>query len=236
MNNRIEFEVYGKKALFTDPLTKPTGEKASYPVPTYSAMVGICERIFWKPAISYRLLKVRVMNEIIRDRTPVIYPDLMSGSANPARIMGEEQYLVNPRYQVLAEFFPNPTYSEKRGFDGYNTAKYQRQIQSYLARGGKMPVYLGTTDCEAFVESCKFGEGEGFYDQTDKIDFGRMFLGFTYPDVNESDYIKSVMGSLTMRRGIIDMPDIVKAKEEDTLLVRKAEPKEFINNRKEGEE
>ena len=34
-SNSIEFKVYGKYALFTDPLTKTGGEKFTYRVPTY---------------------------------------------------------------------------------------------------------------------------------------------------------------------------------------------------------
>lgn len=36
--NSITYKVYGKNALFTDPLTKTGGEKMSYQVPTYQAL------------------------------------------------------------------------------------------------------------------------------------------------------------------------------------------------------
>ena len=35
MLNQIEFKVYGKYALFSDPLTRIGGEKCSYQIPTY---------------------------------------------------------------------------------------------------------------------------------------------------------------------------------------------------------
>ena len=35
MRNAIEFQVYGRMALFTDPITKIGGERSSYAVPTY---------------------------------------------------------------------------------------------------------------------------------------------------------------------------------------------------------
>lgn len=47
--NSIEFKVYGRYALFTDPLTKTGGEKYTYQIPTYQALKGICESIYWKP-------------------------------------------------------------------------------------------------------------------------------------------------------------------------------------------
>ncbi len=40
MDNIVEFKVYGKTALFTDPLTKIGGEKCSYHLPTYEALKG----------------------------------------------------------------------------------------------------------------------------------------------------------------------------------------------------
>ena len=41
IRNQIEFRVYGKYALFSDPITRMGGEKLSYPVPTYQALKGI---------------------------------------------------------------------------------------------------------------------------------------------------------------------------------------------------
>ena len=38
MDNKVNFKVYGKFALFTDPLTKIGGEKCSYQIPTYQAL------------------------------------------------------------------------------------------------------------------------------------------------------------------------------------------------------
>ena len=51
MRNAIEFQVYGRMALFTDPITKIGGERSSYAVPTYQTLKGITESIYWKPTI-----------------------------------------------------------------------------------------------------------------------------------------------------------------------------------------
>ena len=37
-DNSIEFKVYGKKALFSEPITRTGGEKSTYLVPTYQAL------------------------------------------------------------------------------------------------------------------------------------------------------------------------------------------------------
>lgn len=39
--NIIEYTVFGRYALFTDPLSKTGGEKCSYQIPTYQALKGI---------------------------------------------------------------------------------------------------------------------------------------------------------------------------------------------------
>lgn len=64
MKNEIQFEVFGDYALFTDPLTKIGGEKLSYSVPTYQALKGIVESIYWKPTIIFTIDKLRVMKPI----------------------------------------------------------------------------------------------------------------------------------------------------------------------------
>lgn len=64
MRNQIEFEVSGNYALFTDPLTKLGGEKLSYQIPTYQALKGIVESIYWKPTLIWIIDEVRIMNPI----------------------------------------------------------------------------------------------------------------------------------------------------------------------------
>ncbi len=62
--NEITFKVSGRRALFTDPLTKTGGEKFSYPLPTYQALKGITESIYWKPTFIWVIDHVRIMNKI----------------------------------------------------------------------------------------------------------------------------------------------------------------------------
>lgn len=61
IRNQIEFKVWGKYALFSDPVTRMGGEKLSYPIPTYQALKGITESIYWRPSniptcIIYKIL------------------------------------------------------------------------------------------------------------------------------------------------------------------------------------
>ena len=51
MKNDISFTVYGRQALFSDPITRVGGEKCSYHIPTYEALKGIAKSIYWKPTL-----------------------------------------------------------------------------------------------------------------------------------------------------------------------------------------
>lgn len=44
--NSIEFRLWGRYALFTDPLTRVGGEKFSYHIPTYEALKEVAKSIY----------------------------------------------------------------------------------------------------------------------------------------------------------------------------------------------
>ena len=62
--NSIEYRLWGNYALFTDPVTKIGGEKSTYHIPTYEAIKGITQSIYWKPTIIWFIDKIRVMKKI----------------------------------------------------------------------------------------------------------------------------------------------------------------------------
>ena len=64
IRNQIEYCVSGRYALFSDPITRMGGEKFTYMIPTYQALKGITESIYWKPSIIWIVDEVRVMNPI----------------------------------------------------------------------------------------------------------------------------------------------------------------------------
>lgn len=42
---------------------------------------------------------------------------------------------------------------------------------------------MGTRECQAFVEPCEFGIGEGYYDMmTGEVSYGFMYHGITYAE------------------------------------------------------
>lgn len=189
MDNIVEFKVYGKYALFTDPLTKIGGEKCSYQIPTYEALKGILSSVYWKPTIIWIIDKVRVV-KAIRTQTQNIRPLIYGGIYPSAKRSGKKQepfntlsiytYLFNVEYQVQAHFEWN-LHRDDLAKDR-NENKHYFIAKRMIERGGRRDVFLGTRECQAYVEPCRFGEGAGFYDNYGKLAFDLMFHGFDYPD------------------------------------------------------
>lgn len=52
-----------------------------------------------------------------------------------------------------------------------------------IERGGRRDIFLGTRECQGYVEPCEFGKGKGFYDEVPgELAFGFMYHGITYAD------------------------------------------------------
>lgn len=209
MRNQIEFEVYGNYALFTDPLTKIGGEKFSYQVPTYQALKGIVESIYWKPTLIWYVDEVRIMNAI-QTESKGMRPIEYSGG----NTLAYYTYLKDVRYRVKAHFEFNP-YREDLAGDR-NEGKHFSICKRALQAGGRRDIFLGTRECQGYVESCAFDEGEGFYDQTPEIDFGIMVHGINYPDETGRQERETRLWRAKMQRGIIRF-----IRPEECTLIRK---------------
>ncbi len=181
VRNQIEFKVYGQYALFSDPITRMGGEKLSYPVPTYQALKGITESIYWKPSICYIVDEVCVMNPIrmeSKNIRPISYE-------KPQNTLSVYTYLVKPTYLVRAHFVANPYRTEPDIIvDGQNEHKHHNIARRMVQRGGRRDIFLGTRECQGYVEPCDFDEEKqhSYYVGRGEIDFGVMFHGFDYPD------------------------------------------------------
>lgn len=202
MRNSIYFKVYGDYALFTDPLTKLGGEKSSYQVPTYQALKGIVESIYWKPSIMIIVDKVRIMKPIQMESKgvrPINY-----GRGNT---LAYYTYLRDVSYQVAAHFEFNPHRPDLK--HDHNEHKHHNMMKRALKRGGRRDVFLGTRECQAYVEPVEFGAGEGYYDDVDEIHFGTMVHGFNYPDETGKDELEVRLWNPVMQNGVIhfDRPE-----------------------------
>ena len=174
--NTIEYEVYGANALFADPVMRVGGEKTSYHIPTYEALKGITESIYWKPTIIWIIDAVRIMNSI-QTETKGIRPV----SYNGGNELAYYTYLKDVRYQVRAHFEMNENHLEL--VEDRNENKHHNIAKRMVQRGGRRDIFLGTRECQAFVEPCVFGEGESYYDtMPGEIDYGFMYHGITYAE------------------------------------------------------
>ena len=197
--NSIEFKVWGRYALFTDPLTKVGGEKCSYHVPTYEALKGVAKSIYWKPTLIWVVDSVRVMKRI-RTQTKGTKPLEFSGG-NSLAIYA---FLADVEYQVRAHFEWNEQRAELQQ-DRVEGKHYAIACRT-LERGGRQDIFLGTRDCQAYVEPCKFGTGSGELDGDGELAFGLMFHGFDYPDEIGGDSLHGRFWRPTMVDGVIRFP------------------------------
>lgn len=210
MKNELVFTVYGRHALFSDPITRVGGEKFSYQVPTYEALKGIAKSIYWKPTFVWVIDRVRVMKPF-RTQSRGVKPLRPNTGGNDLSIY---TYLADVAYQVQAHFEWNehrPELARDR-IEG----KHFDIARRMLHRGGRQDIFLGTRECQGYVEPCRFGEGEGAFDNVPELAFGLMFHGFDYPDETGREMFAARFWRPVMRNGVIEFP-----RPEDASLVRK---------------
>lgn len=174
--NTVEFEVTGEYGLFADPITRVGGEKFTYQVPTYEALKGILQSIYWKPTLIWIIDEVRVMNPI-QTETKGIKPIKFQNSDND---LSYYTYLKDCRYQVRAHFIWNDNRPELAGDRDEN--KHHNIAKRMIQKGGRRDIFLGVRECQGYVRPCVFGEGTGFYDEIPELNFGMMYHGITYAD------------------------------------------------------
>lgn len=199
MENRVEFTVHGNYALFTDPLTKIGGEKCSYQIPTYQALKGILESVYWKPTIVWYIDKVRIMKPI-RTQTRSAKPINYGGG----HFLSIYTYLVDVEYQIQAHFEWNLNREDLA--KDRNENKHYFVAKRMIDRGGRRDIFLGARECQGYVEPCRFGEGEGFYDNYGELAFDLMFHGFDYPDESGKSELYARFWRPKMINGVIEFP------------------------------
>lgn len=220
--NKIEYSVFGRYALFTDPLSKTGGEKCSYQIPTYQALKGITESIYWKPTFTWVIDECRIMN-LVQTESKGIRPIKYNGGNDLAYYT----YLRNVEYRVRAHFKWNENREDLAG--DRNENKHYDIARRMLERGGRRDIFLGARECQGYVEPCSFEEGESAYQGT-SLSFGIMVHGITYPDEAVRQEEK---GKMTVRLWNVQMVDgIIRfPRPEDCEIrqvLRDAKQKEFF--------
>ena len=190
----------------------------SYQIPSYQSLKGMVESVYWKPTIIWVIDEVRVMKPI-QTESKGIRPIEYSGG----NTLAYYTYLKDVSYQVKAHFIFNP-HREDLAYDR-NEHKHHNIAKRTVAMGGRRDIFLGTRECQAYVETCSFGEGEGHYDNIVEIDFGVMVHGINYPDETGNNEMETRLWKPIMKHGVIKFiaPD-------ECTLIRKTgqmSPKRF---------
>lgn len=174
--NTVEFQISGDYALFSDPVMRVGGEKCSYHIPTYEALKGILQSVYWKPTIVWIIDEVRVMKPI-QTESKSIRPINYKGGND----LSYYTYLKNVCYQVRAHFEWNENRPEMAA--DRNEHKHHNIAKRMISRGGRRDIFLGTRECQGYVEPCVFGEEKSYYDDMEgEISYGFMYHGITYAD------------------------------------------------------
>lgn len=201
--NSVSFKVYGRYALFSDPITRPGGEKFSYQTPTYQALKGILESIYWKPTIIWFIDAVRVIKKIQTESKGI-----RSVKMNGGNDLSYYTYLHDVEYQVLAHFGWNEQRTDLSS--DRDEHKHHNIAKRCIEQGGRRDIFLGTRECQAYVEPCIFKDGVSFYDNYGSLDFGLMFHSFGYPDETGKNELVVRLCKQVMKDGIIEFPNLEK--------------------------
>jgi CRISPR-associated protein Cas5d len=206
VDNALEFKIEGQYGLFTDPITKIGGEKSTYHVPTYQAIKGITESVYWKPTFIWVIEKVRIMHKI-QTESKNVKPLQMDGQYGRNRHdLSIYTYLRNVEYQVRVHFEWNmqrPDLEKDR-----NDGKHFQIAQRMLEKGGRRDIFLGSRECQGYVEPCRFGYGNSFYDSEEgELSYGLMFHSFEYPSESGIETLSArFWQAKLLPGGIIEFP------------------------------
>ena len=196
------YKLYGEYALFTDPMSKGGGEKFTYQVPTYQALKGITECIYWKPTLIWYIDEVKVINRI-RTETKGIRSLKSEGND-----LNYYTYLKNVEYLVKVHFEWNQNREDLK--PDRQEIKHQEIMLRSINRGGRRDIFIGTRECMGYVEkineeiySSSVSENNGR-----NLSYGMMFHSFVYPDeghdVNTYDHLSSNFSNIIMKDGVIE--------------------------------
>lgn len=218
--NKITYRVSARYALFTDPMSKLGGEKSTLMVPTAEALIGVTSSIYWKPSIKWIIDEVTIL-EPIRTESKGIRPIKYDGGNDLAYYT----YLREVSYLVTAHFEFNTLREDLKA--DFNEDKHYQIAKRSLARGGRRDVFLGTRECQAYVEEVT-GQEESCYKDMPDMEFGLMFHSFVYPDQSGKSELDALFWYPKMKHGVITY-----CLQEDCprrVFVKKMEPKAFSKN------
>ncbi|GAB6088495.1 type I-C CRISPR-associated protein Cas5c [Spirochaeta dissipatitropha] len=203
-------EVEGEYACFTRPEMKV--ERVSYDVITPSAARGIFEAILWKPAISWQIKRIEVLNPVrwtsVRRNEVGSYisPRTDGVFIEDTRQQRAGLLLRDVRYRLYAELRFTPGHGEDRKDE--NPAKYNAMFERRAQKGQcfNQP-YLG---CREF--SCRFklidnDDSDRTKPVLEDMDLGFMLYDMQFPNPSDEDQeIRPAFYRPIMKQGVIEVP------------------------------
>lgn len=213
-NQKLCIRVSGPLACFTRPELK--AERVSYSVMTPSAARGILEAVLWKPAIRWRVERIRVLapitwmafrrNEVSNRAPPPAAALIERGGAAPCLLIEDNRaqrntvalrdvdYIVEARFEM----------TDRAGPDD-NPVKFVEMFRRRLERGQHYhQPYLG---CREFIADV------GPVDETapQPIDESRD-LGLMLLDIDFSvERRRAIFFDARLERGVLQVPSTVDA-------------------------
>ena len=196
--NIVKVKLSGDYALFND-ITTPV-ERYTYPVPTFSAIKGCLESIYWKPEFEWQIISIQVLNEIKHQtfiRNEVLNQKVSLGKNFSGIINNRTQrsgrVLLNPEYIVTAKIV-------QKEHDQANINKHYEIFNRRIAKGQcfRQP-YFGQKEFVCYF-SVPDGNEKVHESLMGEFDFGVMLSSIEYgnsikPKFSEA---KMVDGLLTI--------------------------------------
>ena len=195
--NKITYRVFGRNAMFADPVTKLGGELCTYQVPTYEALRGITEAIYWKPSLEWVIDRVKIVKPIQTESKNIKLRNINNDGVDLYRYT----YLYDVEYVVEAHFEWNKDRPDLE--QDFNEYKHSNIAKRYLKKGGKRDIFLGKRECVGFAKECDFDSVESYYKDRREVDFGVMFHSFIYPN-QDNDKLIANLSHIVMKNGIIE--------------------------------
>src|ERR1700741_2898601 len=146
----LAFEITGDYGLFSR-VDVSTAVAVSYPFPTWSAIKGMIETIFWRRDVwNIVPLGVEALSPLEFTKYSFAYCGELrkrSQIASGACLLDRLQGLVNPAFRVILDVHPGPKSS---GPDG-SVARFRRNFSRKLLTGDHPVLAMGTSDFIAFA-------------------------------------------------------------------------------------
>ena len=222
MAQGVKLRVWGERACFTRPEMKV--ERVSYDVMTPSAARGILEAIHWKPAIAWRIERIRVLNPIRFEtiRRNEVGSRIPSASVKRAMNAGSTEglalYVDEDRQQRAATLLKDVAYVIEARLqlkDPSNPAEpIGKHLDIFNRRAAKGQCFhrpcLGTRE---FAADVALVEGEPPAPHVDLL--GEKDLGWMTLDIDFARGGRPLFFRALMRDGVIEVPaldgDLVRA-------------------------